>query len=321
MRILTIDGGGIRGIVPAVVLAELERRAGLPAAELFDLIVGSSTGGILALGLAAPAGTDSRYSADELVELYEREGPIIFSQPLLHRIRAAGNLLGPKYPSGPIEEVLGRYLGDVRLRDSRTRVVVSAYEIELRAPFLFRSARAVDDPSYDWDMDAVARAASAAPTYFSPARLTAAATDARDAYALIDGGVYANNPTMIAYAEARTAAPVDEELTIVSLGTGELTRPIPYRQAQGWGLVRWARPLLDVVFDGVSDTVDYEVRRLTEDAQTRMRRYWRLQPILPMDSGPIDDASVTNIEELETLARRFVSDHTRDLDAVLEAVT
>jgi patatin-like phospholipase/acyl hydrolase len=321
MRILTIDGGGIRGLVPAVVLAELERRAGVPTAQMFDLVVGSSTGGLLALGLTAPDGASPRYAAAELAELYEREGPTIFSRPLTHRIRSVGNLLGPKYPDGPIEEVLGRYLGDARLRDAATSVVVTAYALELRRPFFFRSARAVADPAYDWAMGEAARATTAAPTYFPPVQLAAAASDPHDAYALVDGGVFANNPAMVAYAEARTVAPHEQDLVIVSLGTGELTDPIRYEDARGWGLARWARPILEVVFDGVSDTVDYEVRRLTADIQSGTRLYWRLQPTLPPGLEAIDDASRTNIAALRTLARRFVDDHTRDLDAIAAALT
>lgn len=321
LRILTIDGGGIRGLVPATVLADLERRAELPISEMFDLIVGSSTGGILALGLTAPGGGRPRYTAAALAELYVREGPRIFSRPLGHRIRAVGNLLGPKYPAGPLEDVLDDYLGGVRLSAALTSVVVTAYEIELRTPFFFRSARAVDDPSYDWSMAGAARATSAAPTYFPPVRLTAAASDTRDSYALIDGGVFANNPTMVAYAEARTVAPDEHDLTIVSLGTGELDRPIRYADARGWGVARWARPILDVVFDGVSDTVDYEVRRMTDDAATDSRRYWRLQPRLPAGSDAIDDAGRTNIEMLRTEARRFVDRHADELDAIIETVT
>lgn len=319
LRILTIDGGGIRGLVPAVVLAELERRAGAPAAELFDLVVGTSTGGIVALGLTAPRDGRPGFAAEELAELYRREGPTIFSRPLGHRIRTVGNLFGPKYPAAPLEEVLGRYLGDARLRDASTGVVVTAYELELRAPFFFRSARAARDPAHDWSMAEVARATAAAPTLFPPVRLGAAPQDDRDGYTLVDGGVFANNPTMVAYADARTQ-PSGEDLTVVSLGTGELTQPIRYEDARGWGLVRWARPLLDVVFDGVSDSVDHQARRLADERGTSLRRYWRLQPVLPRDSGGIDDASPANLRRLDELARRFVDDHARDLDAIVAAL-
>lgn len=320
LRILTIDGGGIRGIIPAVILAELERRTGAATCDMFDLIVGSSTGGLLALGLTAPREGRPRYSAEDLVQLYQLDGATIFSRPLAHRIRSVGNLLGPKYPPEPIEQVLRRHLGTTRLRDALTSVVATAYELELRVPFFFRSARAAEDPAYDWSMAQAARATSAAPTYFPPVRLRADASDVNSSYALIDGGVFANNPAMVGYAEARTVAPDRHDLLLVSLGTGGATRPIRYADARRWGLARWARPILDVVFDGVSDTVDFEVRRLTDDALPGTRQYWRLQPLLDGTAEALDDVSPANIHALTTLARRFVVERAHDLDEIAEAL-
>ena len=93
IRVLSIDGGGIRGIIPALMLGEIERRTNKPIAELFDLIAGTSTGGILALGLTVP-GPDGKpkYCADELVQLYKEEGPRIFHRPTWHRIRSVGGV-------------------------------------------------------------------------------------------------------------------------------------------------------------------------------------------------------------------------------------
>lgn len=320
LRILTIDGGGIRGIIPATVLAELERRTGAATCDLFDLIVGSSTGGLLALGLTAPRDGRPRYTAEELAALYQADGPTIFSRPLVHRILAAGNLLGPKYPPGPIEQVLHRHFSGVRLREALATVVVPAYEIEMRLPFFFRSARAVQDPAYDWSMAQAARATTAAPTYFPPVRLRADVTDPRASYALIDGGVFANNPAMVGYAEARTTDPDEHDLLLLSLGTGSATRPIRYDQARRWGVAQWARPILDVVFDGVSGTVDYEVARLMDDALEGTRHYWRLQPVLRGAHEAIDDASPDNMRALRALAQRFVDEHEREIDAVAEAL-
>jgi patatin-like phospholipase/acyl hydrolase len=128
-RILSIDGGGIRGIIPALVLAELERRAGKPVAELFDLIAGTSTGGILACGLTIPGdGGRPRWHAEELVALYEKEGPHIFDRSLLKRITSLEGIIDERYPNRPLHDVLRRYFGDARLRNALTRVLVPAYE-------------------------------------------------------------------------------------------------------------------------------------------------------------------------------------------------
>src|ERR1700728_2338207 len=104
IKILSIDGGGIRGIIPAMVLAEIEKRTQRPIACLFDLIAGTSTGGILALGLSIPKTSPGPlYAASQLFEMFEREGSRIFSSRLLHRAAAFGNLRRAKYTAAGIE--------------------------------------------------------------------------------------------------------------------------------------------------------------------------------------------------------------------------
>ena len=172
LRILSIDGGGIRGIIPATVLAEVERRTGKPVAEAFDLIAGTSTGGILALALTRPGDAGGpAYRAEDLVGLYEREGPGIFSRSLCKRIRSVDGLLDERYPSHGLEDALDTYLGDARLSDALTDVIVPAYDIERRGTFFFKSRKARIDEADDFAMRDAAHATSAAPTYFEPVRI------------------------------------------------------------------------------------------------------------------------------------------------------
>ncbi len=315
VRILSIDGGGIRGIVPALVLAEIENRAGGPIAGMFDLIAGTSTGGILALGLTKPDGAGKpAFSAAELVKLYEQKGQEIFSRSVWHRIRAMGNMAEEKYPSDGIEGVLGDYFGATRLKEALTEVLVMAYEIERRIPFLFRSARARKDAAYDFAMKDVARATSAAPTYFEPLQLPPKAKG--DYWALIDGGVYANNPAMCAYVDARTAWPDADDILLVSLGTGVLTRRLPFNEVTGWGLARWAQPILNVVFDGVSSTVDYQLQQLLP-SKPDGARYLRFQTRLDEGSDDMDDAGKTNLRVLRLLAESLIRDKKSTIEALV----
>lgn len=314
VKVLSIDGGGIRGIIPAIALAELEARAGKPVAELFDLIAGTSTGGIIALALARPGedGTPA-WSAAKLVELYEKEGPSIFSRPLGHQVRTISGLIDEKYPSDGLDKALARYLGESRLSESLTDVLVTAYETERRRPFFFKSAAARTEPGRDFPMAAAARATAAAPTYFEPAFVEAGGT--ADYFSLVDGGVFATNPAMCAFAEVRRHRP-DAEVVLLSLGTGQLTRPLPYDDVKDWGLVEWARPILDVVFDGVSDTVDYQLDQVLGDG-----RYWRLQ--VALDGGAsddLDDASPENLRRLKLKGEELVTDSRRELEAALAAI-
>jgi patatin-like phospholipase/acyl hydrolase len=320
VKILAIDGGGIRGIIPALILADIERRTKRPIAKLFDLIAGTSTGGIIALGLTKPGtGNKPQYTAQEIANLYESDGSTIFSRSIWHRLYAAGSFLEEKYPSSGIESVLDKYFGEARLKDALTNVLISSYELEKRFPFFFKSSRAKQQADHDFPMKKVARATSAAPTYFEPLKLEA--QESPGYYALIDGGVYANNPAMCGYVEAVSTQSEPCEFMVVSLSTGELTRPIPYDDAKDWGLAMWAQPILNVVFDGVSDTVDYQLQQLLPSGQGDRKRYYRFEIALEIGNDNMDDASQTNLFALKALAKRVISQHDDDLTQLCEQLT
>src|SRR4051794_24579413 len=311
MKVLSIDGGGIRGLIPALVLAEIERRTGRPTAELFDLIAGTSTGGILACGLTCP-GEDGRprHTAEELADLYRTEGPRIFDRSLVRRITSAEGLLEERYDDAGLNRALATYLGETRLREALTELLITAYDIEGRFAFFFRSARARTNEEYDFSMAEAARATSAAPTYFEPVRVTDAA-GART-YSLVDGGVFAVNPAMCAYADV-VASGADISV-IAALGTGSHTKPIEYAEAKGWGAIGWARPVLDGVFDGVAGTVDFEA------ATPSRGRYPRVPPRLRQASDALDDAEEANRRRLEGDAERLIAERSQDIEALCEEI-
>jgi uncharacterized protein len=326
-KVLSIDGGGIRGIIPAMMLAEIEDRTGKSKAEMFDLIAGTSTGGILALGLAMPGdGGKPRYKAEELIELYEKEGPRIFSRPAGHRIDSLEGIAEERFPSEGVEQVLAEYFGEARLKDVLTRILITSYEIQLRIPFFFRSERAKNSPDYDFPMRQVARATSSAPTYFEPAKVEA--EDPVDYYVLVDGGVFANNPAMCVYVEARrileaedSPYPSGTDILVVSAGTGQLTDRLRYEEAAGWGLLGWARPIIDVVFDGVSDTVDFQLKELLPPSKDRIGRYYRFQRELVEVSDAMDNVSPSNLQDLKLLAAAMIHDEGEKLSELCERLT
>jgi patatin-like phospholipase/acyl hydrolase len=294
-RILSIDGGGIRGIIPATLLRELERRLDRPAARLFDLIAGTSTGGILALGLTLDNGQkEPRYSAAELRDLYLKHGREIFHRSFWRGVTSVGGITDEKYPQEPLERILERYLGEAQLGEALVPVLVSCYDIAGRQPIFFKSWQ----PQMKGVLARqVARATAAAPTYFEPALVR---VDGQPR-PLIDGGVFATNPAMCAYAEARRLFP-DEPLLLVSLGTGKLTRPITYEEACGWGQLEWAIPLLSIVFDGVSQTVDYQLRQILGPG------FCRFQTELRTANDDMDDASPANLRALVIESERLLAD-------------
>jgi patatin-like phospholipase/acyl hydrolase len=299
MRILAIDGGGIRGLIPAIVLTELERRSGRRVFELFDLIAGTSTGGILACSLCAP----NALPASEVVKLYEDEGPDIFSRSLFQRIRSADGLLDEKYDDAALDRALERFLGEKLLSQTKPDIIVPSYDTAEPGPYFFKTTDAKQAPADDFPLSVVARATSAAPTYFEP-------VDSKKK-ALVDGGVFAANPAMCALAEAlNTVSPKD--VVLVSLGTGVRTHQRTFEEIDDWGLVAWARPILDVVFDGVSDAVNYQARRVLPPD-----RYWRFQVELTLASDHLDDATEGNLAKLRGHAEELIEQHSAELDAAL----
>jgi uncharacterized protein len=265
---------------------------------------------LLALALARPSGNGKQpmHTAEKLVGLYDEYGPRIFSRSLWQRVRSVEGLADEKYDDNQLDAVLEQYLGDARLSDALTALLITAYETKDRFPFFFKSARS-DDPDYDFPMKVAARATSAAPTYFEAARARSDRT-----YSLVDGGVFANNPAMCAYAEVCRDHPKAEVL-LLSLGTGELTRPLPHEKIKDWGVVEWARPVLDVVFDGVSDTVNYQLSRIVGDS------YYRFQTELRRAGDELDDASERNLEYLKLEGEQLIQDNSKKLDEVCDKLT
>jgi patatin-like phospholipase/acyl hydrolase len=303
-RILSIDGGGIRGLIPAMILDRVEKHVGRPIAACFDMIAGTSTGGILSVALTR-AGEDGTpmWTAEQLIELYETEGPKIFDRSVFKALESAFGIEDEKYPRRQLEAALDLYLGQARLKDALTDVLVAAYETEQRFPFFFKRRKALEDPSHDFAISDVAYATSAAPTYFEPLKLQT--SDPVEYFSLIDGGVFASNPAMCAYAEARRHHP-ERTVMMLSLGTGELTRSLPYEEVRGWGLREWIwphTPLLNVMFDGMSDTVDYQLTQLVDEGL-----YYRFQPTLDLARDEMDDAGPENLRALKLQATRLLAE-------------
>jgi patatin-like phospholipase/acyl hydrolase len=314
--VLAIDGGGIRGVIPAAIIAAIEEQVGQPASKLFDLIAGTSTGGILALGLAKP-GVDGRpfFTASDLMQLYERRGHEIFRKTVYRKVLGLGGLLRPRYTSDNLDGVLEEYFGDTRLSDALTELIIPSYDVEQRNPIFFTTYFARNRPGFDHPMKDVARATASAPTYFPATR-----RDLNGKYlALIDGGIFANNPTICAYAEAKWIWPntAEEQFVFVSIGTGQHARPMFFDRVKNWGLLAWSTRILDVVLDSVSEAVHtqalYLLPTLLGPRTQSRRRYFRFQVNLEKEYGQMDNTDSENVKALRLTAERLVRDRRQDL--------
>jgi patatin-like phospholipase/acyl hydrolase len=304
IKVLAVDGGGIRGIIPAVILGELQKRLSRELWQTFDLIAGTSTGGIIALGLGTTCNNGKPYSPDQLLNLYLQNGSVIFEKSWLTPLR---QLLFPKYSPDGLQATLTRFFQTTEFHTALTPLLISSYNLQKQLPFFFKSHLIAARPDYNWKVTDIARATSAAPTFFPPFHLTRGMDD----YALVDGGVFVNNPSMAAYVEARRLYPDAARVVVVSVGTGDRQDAITYGQAKKWGLVGWAKQIVPVLMDSVSEAVDFELSTLPECT------YYRLQVLdLPPAAGQMDNVAPDNLAALQTLARNYVAAQPALLDQV-----
>ena len=304
IKVLSIDGGGIRGIIPAIILADLQKRLGKNLYEVFDLIAGTSTGGIIALGIGTRGNQGQPYSPDELLDLYVQNGAAIFRKNWFTWLR---EVFFPKYSPLPLEEILAKFFQATEFKTALTPLLISSYDLHAQLPFFFKSHRIAAHPEYNWPVTSIARATSAAPTYFPPLHLTRGAED----YALVDGGVFVNNPAMAAYAEARALYPEFDQFVVVSVGTGDRQDHITYAQAKKWGRLGWANEIVPVFIDSVSEAVDYQLEQMPGCT------YHRLQASnLSIAENDMDNVTPDNIANLQETARKHVAAHSAELDTI-----
>lgn len=330
IRILSIDGGGIRGIIPGTILQVMEEkiqaRTGNPQARLvdyFDFLSGTSTGGILVCGMLAPASKGSprpKYFVKDIVERFHEKGGEIFRMNLLRKIGNLWGLRDEKYSNRALKESLAEQFGDFRMRELIKPCLLTAYEIEARRAMFITQHDAVRYPYMDFLVRDAVLATCAAPTYFEPVRIAAAKGDA---HVLIDGGVFANNPGMCAYAEARKLTfgnishPTSEDMLLLSLGTGHVDEGYSFTEARNFGLVKWIRPLISMMMSGNSETVSHQLKWLF-DAGRNAEGYFRIEPELLNARVQLDDASKKNMAALREAALRYVEKNESQIDDIVK---
>ncbi len=304
-RILAIDGGGIRGVIPSVVLAEIERRIGKPLHQTFDMIAGTSIGGIIAVGLAAPSRNrpGTALSAQDLVDLLTDHGGEIFERSFWDGLTNPAGVFDELYSADNLERIVGDFAGDTQLNDVLTELLVTSFEIEKHEPYLFKSSKATA-PERNHFLRDVARATSAAPTYFEPAVVRT--VDGHTRRVLIDGGVFANNPALCGYTEARKKKQPPDDILIVSIGTGITTRSIPYEKAKDWGKAGWAVPMIGVFMDGAADAVHHHLLQLLPGPGESGQRYFRFNIPLTEALDDLDAAHAANISALKREGERIL---------------
>jgi len=328
-RILSIDGGGIRGIIPVQVLKHIQEITKNKILDSFDMFAGTSTGGLIVAGLTAKDGDDnlsSKHSIADIEKVYLERGKEIF--PLrgkCHKWRREQDwsyLFRPQFGSDGLQAVLEELLSHngepLRMNDCLKPVFIPSYDLKTNSPVFFKGRHAFQNPEENASLIDVCRATSAAPTYLPTYSMQFPheyGLNRTDSITAIDGGVFMNNPTMGALVEILKyrAHPfynhpnlIEEDIFVLSIGTGHFSREISGR-SENWGKFRWIKPSIDIMMWGNGQAVDYHVREGLSFPSSKKLNYLRIDVNLPdekfADMANSDDAT------LDYLQNRVVVDY------------
>ena len=334
IRILSLDGGGIRGIIPGVILNYLEKKlqtldkSNLKIGDYFDFIAGTSTGGILACTYLLPSHTGTaKHSANEALDVYLKEGGDIFHSNLLTKVRSGFGLFDEKFGDDALNKNLEKIFGDELLSTFIKPCLITTYEITSRSAYFFNSANAKCDPIYDFKVKDVARSTAAAPTYFEPAKIQ---SESGQTFYFIDGGMFANNPTLCAYAEARKLKfsellkredkpdlPSAKDMLMISIGTGTIKKPYYFDDLKNAGQLGWIQPVIDILMSGNTETVDYQLKQMYKTLTRKHKNdYYRLEPSLREAMPEMDLATNINLENLRQAGLWYVNKNKEMLDEI-----
>ncbi|XP_024978388.1 patatin-like protein 1 [Cynara cardunculus var. scolymus] len=323
ITILSIDGGGIRGIIPGVILKYLESELQLlddnqaRLADYFDVIAGTSTGGLVTVMLTAPDQNNRPlYAAEDIVPFYLDNCPKIFPQiggPFADIIKKSKALVGPQYDGEYLKDLVTSLLGTTRLNQTLTNVVIPTFDIKTMQPVIFSSFQVPRAPSKDALLSDICLGTSAAPTYL-PAHYF---QNGDQEFNLIDGGIAASNPSFVAISEvARQVTKADPNFSeiapldygrylVISLGTGTQKEQPRYdaEMAAKWGVLGWlvnagSSPLIEAFNQASADLVVFH-NNVVFEALNSVDNYIRIQDeTLTGDMASVDIATTENLNNL-----------------------
>lgn len=352
-KILSLDGGGIRGIIAGTFLTYIEKKLqelsgdeNTRIADYFDFVAGTSTGGILAAMLLAPDENGRpKFTAEETLNLYLQKGYNIFNgsrRSVIARLGVVAQIRNAtQYRPDYLEDLLKKYFGDMKVEELIKPCIIPAYDIRHQRAVFFRSREKKQRQYYLRD---AVRSTSAGPTYFPPKAmknlnpLEDEKENGLHEYINVDGGVFANNPLMCAYAECRKPETFPDrggqplsvsEMIVLSIGTGSQRLPFSnVQRSSRWGLVNWARNVPTLMMNGALDTTTYQFTSVFRaGGEQNMENFIRLD--VPEEiqkaqrySSDMDDASSRNVQRLrdagELALKRAIEE--QDLDGFIKKV-
>lgn len=309
--ILTIDGGGMKGIISCIVLMRLERylkvyskdeTATIP--DYFDLIAGTSTGSILTTFLLCPDENGrAKYTAKDALELYMAKGKEMFRKRPLYPINTMFGLLKSKYTNTEFRKELSEYFGELNISQLIKPCMLVTYDMVSRRTFFVNSISSATNESRDIKVVEAVLASCAAPTYFPPVYHKNTNGVSR---CLIDGGVAANNPAMSALIEGLKIQPESDikDTYLFSVANASMDQSYTCENTKRWGILTFAIPLFHIFMETSEEIVDYQVKKLYESLGIGCH-YLRVEAINEKNIPAMDDTSDETFKRLVEIGHQL----------------
>ncbi|OVA10382.1 Patatin/Phospholipase A2-related [Macleaya cordata] len=331
VTVLSIDGGGVRGLIPGTILAFLEAQLqkldgeSVRLVDYFDVVAGTSTGGLITTMITAPNSNNRPfYAAKDIIPFYLQHSPNIFPQKNSGGLWGSvvnfmGTVAGPKYDGKYLHSLLEGFLGEIKVHQTLTMVVIPTFDIKLLQPIIFSTYEAKRDISKDALLSDVGISTSAAPTYFPAHYFETKDSQGKvlRSFNLIDGGVAANNPTLVAMSQVTREVLVQNQdfvhvkamdcskYLVISLGTGSAKQEYKYNAstASKWGMLQWLydganMPLMDSFTQASGDMVDIHATILFQALDSE-QNYLRIEADdLEGNAASVDISTEENMKKL-----------------------
>ena len=322
-RILSIDGGGIKGIVPAVVLLHLEKllkrlskNQNSRIHDYFDLFSGASTGAIIIAGLLSPDKNNrAKYSSKEILELYLENGHIIFNSSIFQEIKSVSGIVNVKYDPEGLESIFEKYFGKSELKGLLKPSLIPVYDLSRGKNYFFRQQKALISPRHNFYVKDLLRGATSALSYFPPSQIST--VNGLEHRCFIDGGVFANNPALSAYAEFRyhNSNLLAKDTMMLSLGTGRKTTNLDCEVTANWGAAEWLYQGSYLTSNAVASASDYQLNAVYDNKPN----YLRLDASFDDEqSSSMDNTDKEYLDYLISLGESIVKEKQSEINSFAE---
>lgn len=323
-RVLCLDGGGMRGIIPATILAELEdllieqyEDPSIRLVDFFDFFAGISTGGILTCLYLMPDPKQPdrpRFSAREVLNLYCNEGKKIFYRSPKRRLTSMMGFAKEKFDSKQMTKMLKEFMQETRLKELIKPCIIPAYDIEEQCPFYFSGTEAKASLRADYPVWQVAQATASAPVYFGPTLVKAADGTTKP---LIDAGVFAKNPALDCYHYLQQLFPeTNTPITMLSMGTGCTSKSFQVEDFEAKGILHTWKPLLHILGNAKSRSTEKQIRTLLQQDRAG-HQYYRLNPAISKKNSSMDDVSERQLKGLRRIGLDFAKTEQKLLQQIM----